>query len=297
MGGSDVMGHQAGIGTAELYDPQTGTFSETGSMAAGQGQSWDTGFAATLLKDGRVIVVGSFAKPELYDPKSGKFSVIEAGPDGCESCTATLLADGRVLIIGGDVAETYDPTSGTFSPTGNKLAFQGSLFTATLLPDGRVLVAGDQGTSTSTALFDPKTGVFGSTGSMITPRHEHSAILLDNGQVLLSGGRDSNGNDLASAELYDPSTGSFSLTGSMSTARVASTATLLADGRVLFAGGEAGLASAEAYDAKTGTFTMIGSMTTARAGQSATLLTDGRVLIAGGIDGATVLESAELFRP
>ena len=49
--------------------------------------------------------------------------------------TATLLMDGTILIIGPftNIAEIYDPLSGTFSPTGNTIAVHGQGATATLL--------------------------------------------------------------------------------------------------------------------------------------------------------------------
>ena len=72
---------------------------------------------------------------------------------------------------------------------------------------------------------------FTPTGNMTTPRGGHSATLLFNGKVLITGGGS------ASAELYDPSAGTFAATGNMITARRSHTATLLYDGRVLIIGG------------------------------------------------------------
>jgi hypothetical protein len=149
---------------------------------------------------------------------------------------------------------------------------------------------------------------FSATGSMTIARKSHTATLLATGQVLVVGGRDNNGNVLASAELYDPTTGKFTATGSMSDSRVSHTAALLTNGQVLIAGGQddsgAVLATAELYDPTKGTFTLttaafpgIGSnMTDSREFHTATTLLNGQVLIAGGQDNnSTILATAELY--
>jgi Galactose oxidase, central domain len=70
---------------------------------------------------------------------------------------------------------------------------------------------------------------FQATADMQTRRAAHSATLLANGKVLITGGF--NGTDnLASAEVYDPATGTFTTTGTMTTVRFSHTATLLAHG-------------------------------------------------------------------
>src|SRR5205823_244016 len=117
---------------------------------------------------------------------------------------------------------------------------------ATLLPNGKVLVAGGidvAETLSSAELYDPSSGTWSSTGSLITPREEPTATLLPNGQVLVCGG----GED--TTELYDPASGAWAATGSLATDRLHETATLLLDGEVLVAGGQDSgtLASAEVY--------------------------------------------------
>lgn len=186
--------------------------------------------------------------------------------------------------------------------------------TATLLPGGMVLVAGgckvfpcQYGPLANTELYNPATGTWRATGSMVTARYGDTATRLPSGQVLFAGGCPDYycSNALSSAELYNPATGMFTLTGSMATAREGQTAVLLRNGTVLVAGGATGqygqnLASAEIYNPATGTWQPTGSMSTARLGQAMTLLPDGKVLVAGGVAqvlGIFALASAEVYDP
>jgi hypothetical protein len=91
-------------------------------------------------------------------------------------------------------------------------------------------------------------GRFTATSSMQFARQGHTATLLPNGSVLVTGGMNATGT-LATAELFHPPSGTFTRTGNMVTARVGHTATLLADGNVLVTGGNA-LASAELYKSR-----------------------------------------------
>lgn len=143
---------------------------------------------------------------------------------------------------------------------------------------------------------------------VLIPRVHHTATLLADGRVLLTGGTTevdpTRGvlSDLASTELFDPSTNSFQSGPDMTTVRVDHTATLLGDGRVLIAGGTDRfgnvLSSAELYDPQTNSFTATGSMIVARRDHAAALLLDGRVLIAGGLGSNNdPLTAAELYDP
>jgi len=184
---------------------------------------------------------------------------------------------------------------GTFTGTGNMTTARDGA-TATLLPNGKVLIAGGYGRTpgappsdlASAELYDSSNGVFTATGDMTTARRGHSATLLPNGKVLISGGY-TNGSTppalplpVASAELFDPMTGIFTRTGDMVKAG-APTAILLADGKVFLAHDSNGplAAPAEIYDPATGTFSATGGWTTPLSGHpTATLLTDGTVLVA-----------------
>jgi hypothetical protein len=192
-----------------------------------------------------------------------------------------------------------------FRPTG-AMSTGRAEHTATLLPNGKVLIAGGDSCSfinyyqscplDSAEVYDPGAGTFATTGKMSVTRFFHTATLLSNGKVLVTGGHD------ASAELYDPTLGTFAATGSMSVGRSSHTATLLlASGKVLIAGGSNAtgpLATAELYDPNTGTFTPTGSMAAGRTSHTATLLANGMVLIAGGSNSTNAtLATTELYDP
>src|ERR1039457_3657589 len=81
---------------------------------------------------------------------------------------------------------------------------------------------------------------FTTTGAMLEARFQHTATLLNNGTVLVTGGQEPNGQPANTAEIYDPQTGTWRYTGIsqqtvMTTPRTVHTATKLADGRVLLA--------------------------------------------------------------
>ena len=228
---------------------------------------------ATLLADGRVLVVGGLDKREGYD--ADRFYT-----------TAT--------------AELYDPKSGTWAVTGSlhDARFQ---HTATLLPNGKVLVAGGNTVFNvaiaSAELYDPATGVWTPTGSLNIPRFEHTAHLLANGKVLVIAGNNQNYTAFYNPELYDPATGIWTNAGNINNARARHTSTLLPDGRIFIAGGSAS-PSVEIYDPVSETSTTMGDLNTARTQHTATLLLNGKVLVVAGRDGTNNASgTAELCDP
>jgi Kelch motif/Galactose oxidase, central domain len=157
--------------------------------------------------------------------------------------------------------------------------------TATLLNDGKVLIAGGKGeTLTASAeVYDPKTGTFRETGSLVTARYKHTAGILPDGRVLIAGGsdeRDWSGN-LNSAEVYDPRTGKFAPTSPMNDSRFKlPEAAQLPAGKLLVAGGSK---EAEIFDPASGKFLVVsGQMNDKWHYMTETTLRDGRVLLAGG---------------
>ena len=142
----------------------------------------------------------------------------------------------------------------------------------------------------TTATTEPSREAAWTTGpDMITPHAHHTATLLRDGRVLITGGLIQDrldGRVSAAAELFDPVEGSWSETAAMLQPRWGHGATLLDDGIVLVTGGlvnsAESLRSAETYDPSSGMWTATRGMEQGRGDHTSTLLADGTVLVAGG---------------
>jgi hypothetical protein len=181
---------------------------------------------STTLPDGRVLLAGGFASGAIMNASSEYFEpgdeTFVFGPPlslARANHTGTVLKSGDVLLVGGDrpatsrshnSAEVYDFGTGAFRTVPSML-FERTFHSATRLPDGSVLVAGGltadaEGTifHRSAEIFDPGTDTWSQTGDMAMLRAGHQGILLETGEVLITGG---SGNRVA--EIYDPVTGLF----------------------------------------------------------------------------------------
>jgi hypothetical protein len=194
---------------AELYDPGTGTFTDTGSTTILR-----TGHTATLLTiaplAGQVLIAGGSdsASAELYNPATGVFTTTGDMTVARTGHTATALGaqdgaqNGDVLIVGTEgSADLYDPSKGTFARIGSLLPSMQPSYanTANLRNDGTVLAAGGYGfkrcgrggghySGDAAALFAPESDGFTVTGSLGTSRDSHTATVLADGTVLIVGG-------------------------------------------------------------------------------------------------------------
>ncbi len=303
VGGAVVVGSQLLTAHPDpLIPPDRGAFT-----AAGTPVYRHEGYIATLLRDGRVLVVGGWENTdtaETWDPDTMTFS-----PTGSliiprtSGHTATLLPDGKVLVLGGHqgscdgcpdpvlVAETWNPMTGSFSVAGamgsadalSNDPTTGLGMPPQVLSDGRVLV----GRGPTAEVFDPDTRSFEPAGSLGDLPYVPAGTRLLDGRVLVISGD-------GQAQVWNPVAGLFIPTGSLLEDRGGcgltppGTAVLLRDGRVLVVGGSTvvghscpPVASAEIWDPRTDEFAPTGPMPETMRYSTATLLQDGRVLVVG----------------
>lgn len=231
------------------------------------------GHTATVLDDGRVVLVGgvdvntgqALGLIEIFDPQTQAFSVSSATLGTPRSAhTATLLPDGRVLVLGGTdtnevilgTAELYDPLTDSVSPAAS-MSSPRVTHTATLAGDGRVFVAGgiflidpaDQfsalnNTLASTEVYDPLTDAWVAGPSFPTKLTGHAAATLGNGQVFVCGGIEVTSlfgfplpTFTAASRRWNPATNAFSGSPAIPGPRAFHSMISADDGSVLLVGG------------------------------------------------------------
>jgi hypothetical protein len=265
----------AAMATAELFNPATGQWTETGHMVYAR---YDA--PAALLADGRVLVAssncsywGGFAvtvdehacrSAEIYDPSTGSFSLAGSLPD--------MDFSGYDFPHDKDNVSTYP------------LSLTGSLVP---LPDGGAALIGTYGGAKMSGgairsfRFYPDNLTWRQIGAM----YLHHVIITPDGEMLGDG---------------------FETTDVI--ARLAPMVASLRDGRLVIAGGDhlmgsppSTTATAELYDAVSDTWGTLPDMPEALAAGAALTLPDGSALLLGGhrivgTDGASSGPSASVLR-
>lgn len=284
-----------------VTQPDTATFSVTATGAPTPTYQWQVSAdGGTTFLNINGASSNSYTTPTTLGSDNGKqFRVVVSNIVGSATSNAATLA---VIVV--------PPSFTALTPT---MGVGRAAHTATLLPNGKVLIAGGFSSNTfpgpalnTAELYDPLSNSFTAlSATMRSVRTNHTATLLPNGQVLLTGGQDNNdGDGLNTAELYDPTTQTFTaITATMASPRGGHAATLLPDGKVLLTGGFNGgpgtlLSDAELYDPTTKIFTALGArMAVIRDQHRATLLPNGKVLLTGGLTSKVIVNTAELYDP
>ena len=279
------------LSSAELFNPETDTFSELTGAEQSLIEARD-GAVAVRLSSGQILIAGGsngsspyiLSSAELFNPATDTFTKLTGAgqslTEAREFPVAATLPNGEVLIAGGSngslssgalaSAELFNPATDTFT----KLTGAGQSLTearygavAATLPSGQVLIAGGsnaKSTAPSAELFNPATDTFTRLGghSPTEARARAIAATLANGQVLIAGGIDK-----SSAELFNPATDTFSALSEKLRGGSGGAAAALANGEVLIAGGyiwdaedNGAISSAELFNPATDTFAKIGGV-------------------------------------
>ena len=308
----------------EAWEPWRQVSSALAPLATGRG-----GHTVTRLQDGRVLVCGGadvnlavLGSAALYDPLTDSWTATGAMTSVRAGHTASLLPDGRVLVTGGttDVSdplvgatsalkstEFYDPVTNGFS-AGPAMQRAHVAHFATTLATGDVLIGAGGSYTTVFSIripaidnhaqaFQVATGAWTTEVTMKADRAGASAVLLNDGRVLVAGGIGgslTSPTNLSSSETFDPVTAKWTSRGAMSVGRSGMPMVVLpGTGKVLVAGGATGTSVTtpvptdlvELFDPAANTFAIVASLPEARAGSAAIVLKSNHAAILGGVGG------------
>ena len=229
--------------SADLYDPQTMKTYKTAKMH--DCRSRHTSSVIKDKKSTKVLIVGgsgdsALNSGEVFHGKNGSFyRVNNTMLEPRQFHTSTALPTGDVIIAGGcddqgncwDTLILYNSQSNRFYPLPARLSTKRASHTATYIPSIESILFVSSGTFD---LFYVPTLTFISNGTTIENRQEHTATLLLDDRVLITGGS----SGLATCEIYDPVRNLFIPAANMSQGRYWHSAILLPKtGEVLVCGG------------------------------------------------------------
>lgn len=219
--------------TFEIFSPGSNSFIGSGMLAGRRAST-----RPFVLESGKVLfVAGAYLDvhdtnwgplvgwfddrtSELWDPSTNSSGNVTTLNEFHAQGAFTEIAGGEILAAGGyndglTVYEDPSATAETYDPTTNSWTVRGSLATpragvqAAELPDGRAIVVGGFSDTrevlSSTEIFDPVTGQFSPGPELVTARNRPDVVALKDGDILVLGGYDGEGNALASAEILDTS--------------------------------------------------------------------------------------------
>lgn len=231
---------------------------------------------ASLSADGlwlgdRVWLVSSTAVAG-FDPDTERWEHVESIP-GRTGARTVAIGEDRLLRVGGqvlglsspdavEVAQVFVPGAG-WSAAG-QLELSRVYASATALQDGDVLLVGGrgaavpypQGASRRVERWKAAASRFEPVAQLDVARWDHAAVRLEDGRVLVIGGKSLEAEPLGSVQVFDPSRGGWSFDPPLPAAVPDPSATTVGDGRVVVSS-SAGLF---ARDPDTGAWTIVSAV-------------------------------------
>ncbi len=318
------------LSSAETFSPTTEFFSPiVGSMRYVRDLH-----TATLLPNGRVLIAGGFTTnaastgstntSEIYYPDTRIFLETDPMISSRSNHTALLLPNGNVFAAGGfgtnsalqndvasDTAEIYVSTKSRWEAAPNMPAgCERALHATVQLKDGRIMLIGGvngSGVLATSAIYNPTTNSWGANCTTVTAMptalRSHTATLLFDGRVLVTGGNDGLGEANVSY-IYDSGANTWTATDPvpLSQARFSHTATLLPNGNVMITGGSQRFGSVpaliETYHVSASSW-VVGAIpvkfATPRAFHTMTLGLNNKLFAIGGSDGIVGSNGVSLY--
>ncbi len=320
IGGFD--GAQA-LSNVEVYSPFMGNWVNVTPMHTAR---W--GHASVSLVNKSILVVGGYGtggnplkSAELFDVASYKWFVLPDMPfaNGGANLSAARMTNGSVLVIGGNsgtaatpnvvsMAAIYDVINNTWSTIPvPKVAAMGreSFF---LLNHTIMTIGGSSGSPwykgvQSAEIFDPIAKKWVAMDDLTTARYMFGAVLLNSGNVLVSGGIRDPGfgyNIITSSEVFNSSSNNWEPGPQMLGPRYGHSANLLPDSEVLVAGGQNAtsfLNSTEVLEIASGKSVKAPSMHIARTRHASIKTSKGDIVVSGGLNSGGATASVEIFKP
>lgn len=209
-------GADADASTCERFDPKTSVWRAAGSLATGR-----TNPIATRLASGKVLVVGGGSNSaELYDPASDAWSPAGSVPTLRSAPALLPLPSGKAMLVGGadfttdasyDDVFAFDPATKTWTVGPKLLNRRGYALVGELAgsPPKPLLIGGlgDGAWLQTTDTFDEATGAWAPAGGMSRGHWLGTAVQLEHGAVLVSGGFEGKASPASAADLYGKSAG------------------------------------------------------------------------------------------
>lgn len=190
--------------TAEIYDPNLNKFLLLNSQPK---FVYDRPAKTNLLSDGRVFIAGTMQKntyAEIFDPKTEEFNIIktqitEPSFYGYLQAAITLNDDKIILFLNGkddlNYIKIFDIQKNELKDIGHMNLKDREGYQVTLLQDKNILITGGyigRATNTrfvkSSEIFNSEELKFYSLPNLNYKKRAVSAVLLNDGAVLMTGG-------------------------------------------------------------------------------------------------------------
>ncbi len=260
----------------------------------------------TMLNDGRIIVTGGAINTvateitEIYDPIADTWTRVADLPAPVVYHASVCVSDSTILLFGGKIGEKttanvweYNINTDTWTQK-EDMPIDIIKHSVTVLQNSTVLIGGGYSLpsneeSSWSFIYNPKTNTYSDNINLLTKRTGHSAVLLNDGNVMyLAGYNYVGGGAITDIEIFDTQAQSWSVQGEISTGRTGGQEVVKTQsGDIFVIGGFNGFASLnldviDKYNAETQTWTTIQNLPQATSGTNVALLENGEILVAGG---------------